>query len=185
MPAGNQLREIFDYIAAGNPRRQPAQFGEFAGDPPTARMPNAGRIGRVAGTREITVPGTPYLVAYRVLEDMIPGARDSARGAGVARILLATELRNEPAVEYLSNSRILAPNILFLFEGGSMEPEIQPPRAEVLPAETGAAEARGAASPEPTPRFPGDSRRALDVHGQPGAARRLVGADLFILFGCS
>jgi plasmid stabilization system protein ParE len=34
-------------------------------------MPYAGRVGRVAGTREIIVPGTSYLVAYRVLDDMI------------------------------------------------------------------------------------------------------------------
>ena len=34
-------------------------------------MPNSGRIGRVAGTREITVSGTRYVVAYRVLEKMI------------------------------------------------------------------------------------------------------------------
>jgi toxin ParE1/3/4 len=34
-------------------------------------MPNAGRIGRVANTREIVVPGTSYLVAYRIREDMI------------------------------------------------------------------------------------------------------------------
>jgi plasmid stabilization system protein ParE len=34
-------------------------------------MPYAGRIGRVAGTREIPVPGTPYLVAYRIVERMI------------------------------------------------------------------------------------------------------------------
>ena len=34
-------------------------------------MPKAGRIGRVAGTREVVVPGTSYLVAYRIVEDMI------------------------------------------------------------------------------------------------------------------
>jgi plasmid stabilization system protein ParE len=34
-------------------------------------MPHAGRIGRVAGSREITVPGTSYLVAYRIVEKTI------------------------------------------------------------------------------------------------------------------
>jgi len=34
-------------------------------------MPKAGKIGRVAGTREIVVPGTSYLVAYRIVEDML------------------------------------------------------------------------------------------------------------------
>jgi plasmid stabilization system protein ParE len=34
-------------------------------------MPYAGRRGRVAGTREAIVPGTSYIVAYRVLEGAI------------------------------------------------------------------------------------------------------------------
>jgi toxin ParE1/3/4 len=35
------------------------------------RFPNAGRPGRVAGTRELVVTGTPYLVPYRVNADRI------------------------------------------------------------------------------------------------------------------
>jgi toxin ParE1/3/4 len=34
-------------------------------------MPYSGRIGRVEGTREITVSGTSYLVAYRIVERSI------------------------------------------------------------------------------------------------------------------
>jgi len=34
-------------------------------------MPNAGRIGRVKGTREIAVPGTSYLIAYLILQNMM------------------------------------------------------------------------------------------------------------------
>jgi plasmid stabilization system protein ParE len=34
-------------------------------------MPYAGRIGRVGGPREAIVPGTAYIVAYRILEDAI------------------------------------------------------------------------------------------------------------------
>ena len=72
VPAANQLHEIFDYIAEGNP----AAVGRVVrrirnAILQTARMPNAGRMGRVAGTREIVVPETSYLVAYRILEDMI------------------------------------------------------------------------------------------------------------------
>jgi toxin ParE1/3/4 len=29
-------------------------------------QPNAGRLGRVSGTRELVVVGTPYVIAYRV-----------------------------------------------------------------------------------------------------------------------
>ena len=30
-----------------------------------------GRPGRIAGTRELVVPGTPYLIAYAVLEEQV------------------------------------------------------------------------------------------------------------------
>ena len=72
IPAANQLREIFDYIAAGNPPAADRIVRHIRSSiVRTARMPNAGRIGRVEGTREIVVPGTSYLVAYRVLADAI------------------------------------------------------------------------------------------------------------------
>jgi toxin ParE1/3/4 len=72
MPAANQLRTIFDHIADDNPpaaARTVRRIRETVLR--TARMPYAGREGRVAGTREILVTGTPYLVAYRILENMI------------------------------------------------------------------------------------------------------------------
>ena len=36
-----------------------------------ADMPNMGRPGRVEDTRELVVSGTPYIVAYTVLEDVV------------------------------------------------------------------------------------------------------------------
>jgi toxin ParE1/3/4 len=72
LPAANQLQEIFDYIAAENPAAAGRTVRRIRNSiHQTARMPNAGRTGRVAGTREVVVPGTSYLVAYRILESTI------------------------------------------------------------------------------------------------------------------
>ena len=58
---------IFDFIEADNPRAaiaideriQTRVMG-------LARFPEMGRSGRVEGTRELVVSGTPYIAAYRV-----------------------------------------------------------------------------------------------------------------------
>ncbi|WP_244471370.1 type II toxin-antitoxin system RelE/ParE family toxin [Rhizobium ecuadorense] len=34
-------------------------------------FPESGRPGRIAGTRELVIPGTPYIAAYVVQEDRI------------------------------------------------------------------------------------------------------------------
>jgi toxin ParE1/3/4 len=36
-----------------------------------AKLPNLGRPGRVAGTREVVVPGTPYVIPYRLRGDRL------------------------------------------------------------------------------------------------------------------
>jgi len=36
-----------------------------------ARHPALGRPGRVQGTRELVIPGTPYIIPYRVRDDRI------------------------------------------------------------------------------------------------------------------
>jgi toxin ParE1/3/4 len=36
-----------------------------------AELPNMGRPGRVTGTRELIVPGTPYVIPYRVRGDRL------------------------------------------------------------------------------------------------------------------
>jgi len=72
MPAANQLQSIFEYIAANNPTaayRTVRRIREAI--LLTARMPYSGRIGRVEGTRELTVSGTSYLVAYKIVDNMI------------------------------------------------------------------------------------------------------------------
>ncbi len=72
MPAANQLQDIFDYISEENPaaaERTVRRIHEAILR--TSRMPRAGRIGRVPETREIAVSGTPYLIAYGIIENMI------------------------------------------------------------------------------------------------------------------
>ena len=36
-----------------------------------ADQPHAGRAGRVPGTRELAVAGTPFIIPYRVVEDTV------------------------------------------------------------------------------------------------------------------
>ena len=72
IPAANQLQSIFEYIAAHN-RAAAYRTAQRIREAIllTARMPCSGRIGRTEGTREITVSGTSYMVAYRIVENMI------------------------------------------------------------------------------------------------------------------
>jgi toxin ParE1/3/4 len=67
MPAVNQLESLFDFISEDNAAAAERVVRRIHDSILlTSRMPRAGRIGRVAGTREVAVPGTSYLVAYRV-----------------------------------------------------------------------------------------------------------------------
>jgi addiction module RelE/StbE family toxin len=67
-----QLDDIRERIAEDNPsaamrtieriRAAVERLGEF---------PALGRPGRVAGTRELVISGTPYIVPYRAMQDQI------------------------------------------------------------------------------------------------------------------
>jgi addiction module RelE/StbE family toxin len=71
-PAVEQLQGIFEFIAADNPEAEARTVRRIRNAVlQTARMPNIGRTGRVAGTREIVVPGSSYLVAYRLVDKML------------------------------------------------------------------------------------------------------------------
>jgi toxin ParE1/3/4 len=66
-PARQQFVSAFEYIAEENSTaaaRTADQIWEST--QLLARHPTAGREGRVAGTRELVVSGTPFLVAYRI-----------------------------------------------------------------------------------------------------------------------
>jgi len=71
-PAVEQLERIFDFIAADSPTAADRTIRRIRESiRRTAQMPFSGRVGRVSGTREIPVPRTPYLVAYRVVDNSI------------------------------------------------------------------------------------------------------------------
>ncbi len=61
------LSELRAYIASDNPSAA-NRMGTalLAAVERLAQLPNLGRPGRVAGTRELVVPGTPYVIPYRV-----------------------------------------------------------------------------------------------------------------------
>ena len=61
------LAGLRDYIEKDNPKaaRQVA-MRIVEGAERLAEQPNMGRQGRIAGTRELVIPGTPYIIPYRV-----------------------------------------------------------------------------------------------------------------------
>ncbi|WP_284775613.1 type II toxin-antitoxin system RelE/ParE family toxin [Agrobacterium sp. lyk4-40-TYG-31] len=68
-----ELVAISDYIAEQNPRAAARVIGLIhrkTGDL-LAANPFIGRRGDIEGTRELVIPGTPYIVAYRVMGDDI------------------------------------------------------------------------------------------------------------------
>ena len=62
-----QLTSIGAFIAESNPRAA-KEIEARLREPVTllARFPAMGRPGRLAGTRELVVSGTPYIIPYRV-----------------------------------------------------------------------------------------------------------------------
>jgi toxin ParE1/3/4 len=66
------LTHLRSYIARDNPRvaKRIAAVLLKAVER-LAELPNLGRPGRVAGTRELVVPGTPYVIPYRLRSDRI------------------------------------------------------------------------------------------------------------------
>jgi toxin ParE1/3/4 len=66
------LGELRAYIARDNPNAA-TRVGRtlLAAVERLAEMPNLGRPGRIAGTREVVVPGTPYVIPYRMRGDRL------------------------------------------------------------------------------------------------------------------
>ena len=66
-PAREQFVSAYEYLAEEN-RAAAARTADkiWKSSELLARHPMAGREGRVAGTRELVVHGTPFIVAYQV-----------------------------------------------------------------------------------------------------------------------
>ena len=63
---------IFDYIEADNPRAAVAVDDRIETRVEgLARFPEMGRPGRIEGTRELVISGTPYVAAYRVTGEAV------------------------------------------------------------------------------------------------------------------
>ena len=68
----NGLENAHHYIARHNPGAAERIFDAIViSVRRLADTPNIGRPGRVDGTRELIVVGTPYIVAYAVVDDRI------------------------------------------------------------------------------------------------------------------
>jgi toxin ParE1/3/4 len=71
-PAREQLVQAHRYIAEDNPAAAARTVGRiWKGTQLLGRHPMAGKAGCVAGTRELAVRGTPFIVAYRVQKNEV------------------------------------------------------------------------------------------------------------------
>jgi addiction module RelE/StbE family toxin len=66
------LTRLRSYIARDNPRAATRVAGALLDAVERlAELPHLGRPGRIAGTRELVVPGTRYVVPYRLRGDRL------------------------------------------------------------------------------------------------------------------
>ena len=60
---------IFGFIASDNPQAAVKTDEQISNSVSRlAEHPELGRMGRVTGTRELVIPATPYLAAYKIVE---------------------------------------------------------------------------------------------------------------------
>jgi toxin ParE1/3/4 len=66
------LAHLRSFIARDNPKSANRIAGALLNAVERlAELPNLGRPGRLAGTRELVVPGTPYVIPYRLRGDSL------------------------------------------------------------------------------------------------------------------
>jgi toxin ParE1/3/4 len=68
-PALSDLSAVHAYIARDNERAANAMVARIVdrAERQLSRLPESGRPGRIAKTRELVVAGTPYILPYRII----------------------------------------------------------------------------------------------------------------------
>ncbi len=70
--AADDLRSVHDYLSEQAPRRADTIVDRIlVGIDALERYPHLGRPGRLEGTRELVVTGTPFIVFYRLQESQV------------------------------------------------------------------------------------------------------------------
>jgi toxin ParE1/3/4 len=70
--ASASLDQHYDYLASKNPRAAKQILMRIvAATRRLGAFPNSGRPGQILGTRELVIPGLPFLVVYRVTNDAV------------------------------------------------------------------------------------------------------------------
>jgi toxin ParE1/3/4 len=70
--ARQDLRQVFEYIAGDSPKAASKLLSVIKERAALMQdNPHMGRLGRVDGTRELIITGTPYILPYRVKDNQI------------------------------------------------------------------------------------------------------------------
>lgn len=70
--AADDLKSVHEYLSERAPRQADTIVDRiFAGIDVLEQYPNLGRQGRLEGTRELVIPGTPFIVFYRLRKNQV------------------------------------------------------------------------------------------------------------------
>jgi len=70
--ASEDLARLMTYIATDKPKAAYRMLDEIQKQTGIlAAHPEAGRMGRISGTRELVITGTPYIASYRISGEVI------------------------------------------------------------------------------------------------------------------